>query len=126
MEPLRTVPEYLHYMQTHPEITTCPIRRCLGVMGGKWKIFIVLQLFGAPALRFGALARRVEGITNAMLSASLRELERDGMVEREQFNEIPPHVEYRLTREGRSLGSVLLALANWGLEHPDRDAGERP
>ena len=118
MKPLETVPGYLHYMQTHPEITTCPIRRCLGVMGGKWKIFIVLQLFGATALRFGELARGVEGITNAMLSASLRELERDGMVERRQFNEIPPHVEYQLTQEGRSLGSVLLALANWGLEHP--------
>lgn len=124
MEPLRTVPEYMRYMQTHPEITTCPIRRCLGVMGGKWKIFIVLQLFGAPALRFGELARGVEGITNAMLSASLRELERDGMVERQQFNEIPPHVEYRLTPEGRSLGSVLLALANWGLEHPEGGKAE--
>ena len=54
MKPLETVPEYLHYMQTHPEITTCPIRRCLGVMGGKWKIFIVLQLFGATALGLGA------------------------------------------------------------------------
>ena len=124
MEPLRTVPEYMRYMQTHPEITTCPIRRCLGVMGGKWKIFIVLQLFGAPALRFGELARGVEGITNAMLAASLRELERDGMVERQQFNEIPPHVEYRLTPEGRSLGSVLLALANWGLEHPEGGKAE--
>ncbi len=116
MKPLETVPEYLHYMQTHPEITTCPIRRCLGVMGGKWKIFIVLQLFGATALRFGRTGPGVENcVTNAMLSASLRELERDGMVERRQFNEIPPHVEYRLTQEGRSLGSVLLALANWGL-----------
>ena len=124
MEPLRTVPEYMRYMQTHPEITTCPIRRCLGVMGGKWKIFIVLQLFGAPALRFGELARGVEGITNAMLSASLRELERDGMMERQQFNEIPPHVEYRLTPEGRSLSSVLLALANWGLEHPEGGKSE--
>lgn len=126
MEPFQTVSEYLGYMQSHPEISTCPIRRCLGVMGGKWKIFIVLQLFSAPAHRFGELARRVEGITNAMLSASLRELERDGMVEREQFNEIPPHVEYRLTREGRSLGSVLLALANWGLEHPAAEGMERP
>ena len=66
----------------------------------------------------------MEGITNTMLSSCLRELERDGMVEREQFNEIPPHVEYRLTEEGKSLASVLLALANWGLEHPeDRQEG---
>lgn len=118
MERIESVPEYIRYVQTHPEITTCPIRRTLDVMGGKWKIFIVLQLFAAPSLRFGELSRGVEGITNTMLSGCLRELERDGMVEREQFNEIPPHVEYRLTEEGRSLSAVLLALANWGLEHP--------
>ena len=119
MEPFQTVSEYLGYMQSHPEIATCPIRRCLGVMGGKWKIFIVLQLFSAPALRFGELARRVEGITNAMLSASLRELERDGMVEREQFNEIPPHVEYSLTDKGKALLPVFCELAKWGENNLD-------
>lgn len=118
MKTIETVEDYTSYMRAHTEITTCPIRRTLGVMGGKWKIFIILQLFQAPSLRFGELSRGVEGITNTMLSTCLRELERDGMVEREQFNEIPPHVEYRLTDEGKSLSSVLLALANWGLEHP--------
>ena len=118
MNEIQTVPEYIRFMQTHPEIDTCPIRRTLSVMGGKWKIFIVLQLFGAARLRFGQLSRGVEGITNTMLSNCLQELERDGMVRREQFNEIPPHVEYSLTEEGKSLASVLLALANWGLAHP--------
>ena len=119
MELFQTVPDYIQFMQNHPEITTCPIRRTQEVVGGKWKIFIVLQLFGTERLRFGQLVRQVTGITNTMLSNCLQELERTGMVEREQFNEIPPHVEYRLTEEGRSLASVLLAMANWGLAHPE-------
>ena len=80
----------------------------------------------AGTIRYNALRGKLAGISNTVLASSLRELERDGMVEREQFNEIPPHVEYRLTREGRSLGSVLLALANWGLEHPAAEGMERP
>lgn len=56
MEEIKTVQDYTAYMQAHPELTVCPIRRTLDVMGGKWKIFIVLQLFGAEQLRFGELA----------------------------------------------------------------------
>lgn len=119
MEEIKTVQDYTAYMQAHPEVTVCPIRRTLDVMGGKWKIFIVLQLFGAEQLRFGELARGVEGITNTMLSNCLRELEKDGIILRRQFNEVPPHVEYSLTEKGRTLSSVLLALVNWGLAHPD-------
>ena len=128
MEEIKTVQDYTAYMQAHPELTVCPIRRTLDVMGGKWKIFIVLQLFGAEQLRFGELARGVEGeadlslVTcdlNTMLSNCLRELEKDGIILRRQFNEVPPHVEYSLTEKGRTLSSVLLALVNWGLAHPD-------
>lgn len=115
MEKIQTVEAYIEFMQTHPEVTTCPIRRTLNVVGGKWKMFIVLQLFGSERMRFGQLARGVQGITNTMLSNCLRELEHDGIIRREQFNEIPPHVEYSLTETGRTLSSVLLAMANWGL-----------
>lgn len=118
MEEIRSVEEYIAYMEAHPEVEVCPIRRTMEVVGGKWKIFIVLQLFRSGTLRFGQLARGVEGITNTMLSGCLRELERDGVVERQQFNEVPPHVEYRLTERGRTLSSVLLAMVNWGLQHP--------
>lgn len=118
MEGLKSVPEYLDYMMGHPELKTCPIRRTLEVVGGKWKIFIVLQLFRAERLRFGQLAGQVEGITNTMLSNCLRELEADSIVERRQYNEMPLRVEYRLTGLGRTLAPVLLALADWGLRHP--------
>ena len=124
MEKLQTVEAYIEFMQTHPEVTPCPIRRTLSVVGGKWKMFIVLQLFGSERMRFGELSRGVEGITNTMLSNCLRELEHDGIIRREQFNEIPPHVEYSLTETGRTLSSVLLAMANWGLAHgPDAQTG---
>lgn len=119
MKEIQNVTDYIAYMQDHPELKVCPIRRTLGVMGGKWKIFIVLQLFGAAQLRFGELTRGVAGITNTMLANCLRELEEDGIVDRRQFNEIPPHVEYSLTEKGRTLSSVLLSMINWGLAHPD-------
>lgn len=119
MEKIQTVEAYIDFMQTHPEITTCPIRRTLNVVGGKWKLFIVLQLFGSERMRFGQLSKGVEGITNTMLSNCLRELEHDKIIKREQFNEIPPHVEYSLTETGRTLSSVLLAMANWGLFHEE-------
>ncbi len=120
MERFRSVESYIAFMQAHPEVTTCPIRYTLNVVGGKWKMFIVLQLFGSESMRFGQLSRGVEGITNTMLSNCLRELERDGIIMREQFNEIPPHVEYRLTETGRTLSGVLLAMANWGLHRQEQ------
>ncbi len=115
MEKFQTVSEYIAYMQAHPD-QVCPIRRTIDIIGGKWKLFIVLQLFGAEQLRFGQLARNIEGITNTVLSGCLRDLERDGIILRRQFNEVPPHVEYSLTEKGKTLSSVLLAIANWGLE----------
>lgn len=124
MEKIQTVEDYIHFMRIHAEITTCPIRHTLNVVGGKWKMFIVLQLFGTERMRFGQLSRGVEGITNTMLSNCLRELERDGIIKREQFNEIPPHVEYSLTETGRTLSSVLLAMANWGLAHSPENVSE--
>lgn len=115
MENIKTVSAYISYMQSHPE-EICPIRRTLNIIGGKWKLFIVLQLFGAEHLRFGQLSKNIEGITNTVLTGCLRDLEKDGIISRQQFNEVPPHVEYQLTEKGKTLSSVLLAIANWGLE----------
>lgn len=115
MKKIETISEYNHFMQTHPQVF-CPIRRTLDIIGGKWKLFIVLQLFNADQMRFSQLAKNIDGITNTVLSGCLRELERDGILSRKQFNEVPPHVEYSLTEKGRTLSDVLLAIANWGLE----------
>lgn len=119
MQPLNTVPDYISYVQGHPELPMCPIRLALRSIGGKWKLLIVLQLFGASALRFSALRRGIGDITNSVLSTCLQELEGEGMITRTQYEEIPPRVEYALTPKGESLGPVLLALANWGLNHEE-------
>ena len=111
-----SVNDYMAFMDAHPE-QICPIRHTLDVIGGKWKLFIVLQLFGSSELRFGQLSKNIPGITNTVLSGCLRDLEKDGIILRHQFNEIPPHVEYALTEKGRTLSSVLLAIADWGLEN---------
>ena len=68
-------------------------------------------------MRFGELRRNMEGITNTMLTSSLRELERDGLVSRAQFNEIPPHVEYSLTEKGRALLPVFYEMTRWGFRY---------
>ena len=91
MSQFQTVNEYISFMQNHPD-QICPIKHTLEVIGGKWKLFIVLQLFGSDQLRFSQLSRNIPGITNTVLSGCLRDLEKDGIILRHQFNEIPPHV----------------------------------
>ena len=82
------------------------------VFGGKWKPIILYNLtFGTR--RFGELAVRAQGISRKVLTEQLKELERDGLITREQFKEIPPRVEYSLTDLGKSLSSVFDEMAAW-------------
>jgi len=86
----------------------------LRVLEGKWKIVIIIQLFAAKApLRFSELERRVEGVNQKMLIQQLRQLEKDGIVSRMVFPQVPPKVEYTLTEMGISLGPSLEALIDW-------------
>jgi len=93
----------------------CPTEATLAVIGGRWKVPILWNLFKGT-LRFGELSRSLPSATQKMLTQQLRELERDGLVLRKVYAEIPPKVEYSLTPLGRSLEPVLLALTEWG-EH---------
>ena len=107
-------------LETHyecPCLDKCPLSYAMSIIGGKWKLFIVLQLFGSEQLRFSQLSKNIPGITNTVLSGCLRDMEKDGIILRHQFNEIPPHVEYSLTEKGRTLSNVLLAIADWGIEN---------
>ena len=115
MSQFESVNDYISFMKAHPNMT-CPIKHTLDIIGGKWKIF-VLQLFGSEQLRFSQLSKNIPGITNTVLSGCLRDMEKDGIILRHQFNEIPPHVEYSLTEKGRTLSNVLLAIADWGMEN---------
>ena len=92
----------------------CPSRRLLDRIGDRWTVLIIGALDSGPR-RFGALAGRVAGISQKMLTQTLRSLERDGLVARTVYPEIPPRVEYELTPLGRSLQGPLRALEEWAI-----------
>lgn len=98
----------------------CPLKYALNLVGGKWKLPIICILAREESVRYNSLKRKLCGITNMMLSQSLKELEENGIVHREQYNEIPPRVEYSLTKEGRSILVPLDSLSEWGKTHMDR------
>jgi DNA-binding HxlR family transcriptional regulator len=102
----------------------CGIEAALAVIGGKWKPIVLWHLAPGPK-RFGELRRSVTGISEKMLSQQLREMEADGIVARKDFREIPPRVEYSLTRFGVSLSDALGPLCEWGKEHTSRIAKSR-
>ncbi|MBQ3403198.1 MAG: helix-turn-helix transcriptional regulator [Synergistaceae bacterium] len=95
--------------------TICPLRYLTDIFGGKWKLPIICILSGERPQRYSAIKRRLGGITNMMLSNSLKELEALGMVNRTQYNEVPPHVEYSLTDKGRSSLPMLTSAAQWAV-----------
>lgn len=97
-------------------VATCPSRTSLAKIANKWTAMIVIALDGGP-LRFGALREAVDGISGKVLSETLRDLERDGIVSRTMYNEMPPRVEYELTPLGQTLRQPLAALGNWAQEH---------
>lgn len=94
----------------------CPVAYSLKVIEGKWKIPILWVLSQNGTLRYNELKKSIEGITNMMLTSSLKELEKDKLVDRVQYNEIPPHVDYSLSETGKKLLPVLDELAKWGTE----------
>jgi DNA-binding HxlR family transcriptional regulator len=93
-------------------VTTCPAERALAVIGGRWKVPIIWHLFPG-CRRFSELRRDLPGITQKMLIQQLRELERDGIVLRRVYPQVPPKVEYSLTRTGKSLEPVVKAMCDW-------------
>ncbi|WP_395294980.1 winged helix-turn-helix transcriptional regulator [Kitasatospora hibisci] len=100
-----------------PGAHVCGIDAAMDVIGGKWKVLILWALGERPGCRFGELRRLVSGITEKVLAAHLRELEEDGIVHREAYDEVPPRVEYTLTEAGRRLNEALAPLGAWGRAH---------
>ena len=92
---------------------SCSVTKAMFIFEGKWNVQILFALFTFHALRFGELQKHVPGISKTMLSSTLRKLEEYGLVHREQFNEIPPHVEYSLTEGGNALKAVFAEIAKW-------------
>ncbi|MBI6874536.1 winged helix-turn-helix transcriptional regulator [Clostridium aciditolerans] len=92
----------------------CPLTFALNIIGGKWRLPIIWALSKNGTMRYNELKRNIDGITNMMLTQSLKELELDGIINRKQFMEIPPRVEYSLTANGEELIPSLKSLADWG------------
>ena len=100
---------------TTRELPACPVETTLTLISSKWKVLIVRDLL-AGTKRFGELQRSVGNVSQKVLTAQLREMEEDGLVDRKVYPEVPPRVEYSLTELGRSLEPVLSAMWNWGEE----------
>jgi len=95
----------------------CPVKDIISRYGDKWSIYSVLLLGQHEKMRFNELRVSIQGISQRMLTVTLRSLEGDGIVSRTVFPEIPPHVEYELTPLGQSLVKQLLKLASWAEEN---------
>ncbi|WP_020495003.1 winged helix-turn-helix transcriptional regulator [Sciscionella marina] len=101
----------------------CPIDAALSVIGGRWKGTILWRLVDGP-MRTGELRRSIPRITERMLIRHLKELVADGVLDRHDAQEVPPHVSYSISRYGRTLTPVLRELCSWGEAHMKRGPAE--
>lgn len=98
--------------------SSCPVENALKLISGKWKPVILFQL-SKGTHRFGELERSISGITQRILILQLRELERDGMINRKVYTEVPPKVEYSLTEAATNIGPILAAFGEWFENHSE-------
>ncbi len=109
-------------MPTIQQNESLPLEYTLALVSGKWKLLILYFLLTQKVLRYGELKRSVTGITHKMLSMQLKELELDGLIQRKEYRQIPPRVEYSLTPLGSTLQPMIAQMYDWGRENMTRDA----
>lgn len=100
-------------MMTREEMPACPVATTVALIGSKWKLLILRNLLSRP-WRFNELKKDLEGVSQKVLTDSLRSLETDGIITRTVYPEVPPRVEYALTPLGQSLKPILDAMLDWG------------
>ena len=100
-------------MLTKEELPACPVATTVALVGSKWKLLIIRNLLERP-WRFNELQRDLEGISQKVLTDSLRSMEADGIITRTVYPEVPPRVEYTLSELGYSLSPILEAMRSWG------------
>ena len=96
---------------------SCPIEYTVNLIGHKWKVLILRNLFNNGTQRFSDLSKGINNISQKMLTQQLRQLEADGIISRKVYPEVPPKVEYSLTLIGESLKPILDEMNRWGVEH---------
>ncbi|WP_025435007.1 winged helix-turn-helix transcriptional regulator [Peptoclostridium acidaminophilum] len=99
----------------------CVMVHAMDIIGGKWRLPIIWKLYQNKTMRYNELKRSLVGITNIMLTRSLRSLEESGLVSRVEFNQIPPKVEYSLTDNCQELVPALEVIYSWGRERMIRE-----
>ena len=103
-------------MLTKEEMPACPVATTVALIGSKWKLLIMRNLLSRP-WRFNELKKNLDGISQKVLTDSLRSMEADGLLTRTVYPEVPPRVEYTLTELGYSLRPILEAMRVWGEEY---------
>lgn len=105
-------------MKTKAELPECPVATTVTLIGSKWKLLIIRNLLARP-WRFNALKKDLDGISQKVLTDSLRSMEEDGLILRTIYPEVPPRVEYSLSSLGESLKPILDSMADWGNAYKD-------
>lgn len=103
-------------MLTKEELPFCPVATTVDLIGNKWKILIMRELL-AGTKRFNALNKSIDGISQKVLTENLRKMEKDGIVLRKVYAEVPPKVEYSLSELGDSLRPIIDAMSDWGTSY---------
>lgn len=91
----------------------CPVHKGLSIFEGKWNSIVLFELIFKSPMRFGELRKSLPSISNTMLASTLKSLEELNLIIREQYNEMPPHVEYSLSEKGKGLIPIFESLGNW-------------
>lgn len=99
-----------------PCMEKCPLHYAMTLIGGKWKVQILCAVNNGGTLRYNALRAKLDGISNTVLASALKELERDGLIERHEYLEVPVRVEYCPTDSCRKLLPILESLSDWAEE----------
>lgn len=103
-------------MLAKEELPACPVATTVQMIGSKWKLLIIRNLMSRP-WRFNELKKDLEGISQKVLTDSLRSMEADGIVTRTVYPEVPPRVEYALSELGESMRPIIVAMERWGTEY---------
>ena len=103
-------------MKTKNELPICPVATTVQLIGSKWKLLIMRNLLARP-WRFNELQKSLEGISQKVLTDSLRSMEADGIITRTVFPEVPPRVEYALSELGESMRPIIASMEQWGKEY---------
>ena len=106
-------------MLTKEELPACPVATTVQLIGSKWKLLILRNLLARP-WRFNELKKDLEGISQKVLTDSLRSLEEDGIVTRTVYPEVPPRVEYSLSELGDSMRPIIKAMEDWGIGYQEK------